>query len=104
MSERRLRSAVIGTGFVAPHHIDAIRRIGLADVVAMVGTDTARTAARARSLEVPLAATDAAIVIADPTIDVIHVCTPNATHVALATAALEAGKHVVVEKPLDQRW
>ncbi|MGZ3632614.1 MAG: Gfo/Idh/MocA family protein [Candidatus Limnocylindrales bacterium] len=100
MIERRLRSAVIGTGFVAPHHIDAIRRIGLADVVAIVGTDTARTAARARSLEVPLAATDAAIVIADPTIDVIHVCTPNATHVALATAALEAGKHVVVEKPL----
>jgi predicted dehydrogenase len=39
-------------------------------------------------------------VLGDPAIDVVHVCTPNATHVQLATAAMEAGKHVVVEKPL----
>ena len=95
-----LSSAVIGTGFVGPFHIDAIRRGGYADVVALAGTDAARTAKRALDLGVPLATTDVALLLGDPTIDVVHICTPNRTHVELATAALEAGKHVVVEKPV----
>ncbi|MBA2253940.1 MAG: Gfo/Idh/MocA family oxidoreductase [Chloroflexi bacterium] len=92
--------AVIGTGFVGPHHIDAIRRIGLADVVAIAGTDPARTADRAAALGIDDWTTDTAVLLADPAIDVVHICTPNRTHVALATAVLQAGKHVVVEKPL----
>ena len=95
-----LRSAVIGTGFVGPFHVDAVRRGGYADVVALAGTDEARTAERARGLGIPLATTDVARLLRDPAIDVVHVCTPNRTHVELATAALEAGKHVVVEKPV----
>ena len=94
-----LRAAVIGAGFVGPHHVDAVRRGGYAEVVALVGTDPDRTAARARELGVPRGA-DLAEVLADDSISVVHVCTPNATHAALATALLEAGKHVVVEKPL----
>jgi predicted dehydrogenase len=39
-------------------------------------------------------------VLGDPGIDVVHVCTPNTTHVALASATLEAGKHLVLEKPI----
>ncbi len=97
---RLLRTAVIGTGFVGPHHVDAVRRGGYAEVVAMVGTDAARTAARARALGVPGATTDVSALMADRSIDVVHICTPNASHVELARAALEAGKHVVVEKPL----
>jgi len=95
-----LSSAVIGTGFVGPFHIDAIRRGGYAEVVALAGTDAARTAKRALDLGVPLATIDVALLLGDPTIDVVHNCTPNRTHVELATAALEAGKHVVVEKPV----
>lgn len=100
MTAGRIRVAVIGTGFVGPHHVDAVRRDGHADVVALCGSDPARTHARAESLGVPRATTDLAELLADPGIDVVHVCTPNDTHVAIARAAMEAGKHVVVEKPL----
>jgi len=95
-----LRAAVIGTGFVGPFHVDAIRRGGYADVVAIAGSDRERTRARAAALGVPQATTDVGALLADPSIDVIHVCTPNRTHVELATAALEAGKHLVLEKPV----
>lgn len=95
-----LRSAVIGMGSVGPHHVDAVRRGGYARVVAVAGSDEQRTAAKAAALGVERWTTDAAALVADADIDVIHVCTPNATHVALASAALEAGKHVVVEKPV----
>jgi predicted dehydrogenase len=98
-----LRVAVIGTGFVGPFHVDGVRRGGYGEVVALAGTDEARTAERARGLGIPLATTDVARLLADPGIDVVHVCTPNRTHVELATAALEAGKHVVVEKPVALR-
>lgn len=95
-----IRSAVVGVGFVGPHHVDAIRRTGLADVTIIVGSDSDRTADRARRLGVARWSTDALAVIGDPDVDVVHVCTPNVTHVAFATAALQAGKHVVVEKPI----
>ena len=95
-----IRTAVIGAGFVGPHHVDAIRRTGLAEVTVIVGADPDRTADRARRLGVGRWSTDALEVIGDPEVDVVHVCTPNDTHVALAAAALDAGKHVVVEKPI----
>jgi predicted dehydrogenase len=100
VSADRLRAAVIGTGFVGPFHVDAVRRGGLAEVVAIAGSNPERTSARARALGVPNATTDVEAMLADPAIDVVHVCTPNDTHVALARRALEMGKHVVVEKPL----
>jgi predicted dehydrogenase len=97
---RRICTAVVGTGFVGPHHIDAVRRGGYADVVAVVGSDRERTAARAASLGVDRATTDLTDILRDPSIDVVHICTPNHTHVALARAVLEAGKHLVLEKPV----
>jgi predicted dehydrogenase len=99
-AQRRLRAAVVGTGFVGPFHVDAVRRGGYADVVAIVGSDRGRTAARAAALGVERWSVDVREVLSDPTVDVVHVCTPNRTHVEIATAALEAGKHVVVEKPV----
>ena len=101
-SDRRgaIRTAVIGVGFVGPHHVDAIRRTGLADVTMIVGSHPDRTADQARRLGVARWSTDALAVIGDPDLDVVHICTPNDTHVALAEAALQAGKHVVVEKPI----
>lgn len=97
---RRLRTAVIGMGFVGPHHVDAVRRTGYADVEIIVGSDRSRTARRAADLGVGRWSTDVAAVLGDPEIDVVHVCTPNNTHVALASATLEAGKHLVLEKPI----
>ena len=97
---RRLRTAVVGTGFVGPFHVDAVRRTGLAEVSVLVGSDLERTEARAEALGVDAATTELERVLDDPTIDVVHVCTPNATHVELATRVLEAGKHLVLEKPV----
>jgi predicted dehydrogenase len=103
-SGRPLRAAVIGMGFVGPFHVDAVRRGGYAEVVAIVGSDEARTRARARELGVARGTADIAGVLTDPAIDVVHVCTPNRTHVDLATAVLEAGKHLVLEKPVALEW
>jgi predicted dehydrogenase len=97
---RLLRAAVIGMGFVGPFHVDAVRRGGYAEVVAIAGSDEARTRARARELGVARGTADVAALLADPEIDVIHVCTPNQTHVELASAVLGAGKHLVLEKPV----
>lgn len=101
MSEARpVRAAVIGTGFVGPFHVDAIRRGGYGEIVALAGSDPDRTRARAAALGVPTATTDVDALLADPSIDVVHVCTPNRTHVELATAVLASGKHLVLEKPV----
>jgi predicted dehydrogenase len=97
---RLVRAAVIGTGFVGPFHVDAIRRGGYGEVVAIAGSDPTRTRARAAALGVPRATTDVGELLADSSIEVVHVCTPNRTHVELATAVLEAGKHLVLEKPV----
>jgi predicted dehydrogenase len=95
-----VRAALIGAGFVGPHHVDAIRRTGYAEVVALAGTDPTRAAAKAASLGVPRSTGTAEELLTDPDIDVVHICTPNATHVAMAGAAMQAGKHVVIEKPI----
>jgi predicted dehydrogenase len=96
----RLRAAIVGTGFVGPHHVDAVRRGGYADVVAIVDRDPERGPRLARTLGVERAVLDLAAVLDDPSIDVVHICTPNQTHVEFARAVMEAGKHVVVEKPI----
>jgi predicted dehydrogenase len=100
LMRRRLRSAVIGAGFVGPLHVDAVRRGGYADVVAIVGADAERVEQTAAALGVPYWTTDVASILSDRSIDVIHICTPNATHRDLGLAALDAGHHVVMEKPL----
>ena len=96
----RLRTAIVGAGFIGPHHIDAVRRGGYADVAVLVDRDPDRGPVTARSLGVPHAVTDIDAVLGDSSIDVVHICTPNHTHVDLARAVMEAGKHVVVEKPM----
>ncbi len=99
-ASRRLRAAIVGTGFIGPHHVDAVRRGGYADVVAIVDRDSNRGALTAQALGVERAVPDLDAVLDDPSIDVVHICTPNRTHVEFASAVMEAGKHVVVEKPI----
>ncbi len=98
---RRLHSAVVGTGFVGPHHVDAIRRGGFADVAVLAGNVAAQVEAKAHALGIEAWTTDVDAVLGDPAIDVVHIATPNDTHEALGLAALAAGRHVVLEKPLS---
>lgn len=96
-----VRAAVVGAGFIGPLHVDAVRRGGLGEVVALVGNDLARTRAVADALGVTGATTELDKVLDDPTIEVVHVCTPNHTHVSIGCEVLRAGKHLVMEKPIS---
>ncbi|HEU4959189.1 MAG TPA: oxidoreductase [Sphingomonas sp.] len=82
-----------GRAFHAPL-IDAVARLRLAAIA------TSRREDAAAAWPGVQVVNDPAALIADPSIDLVVVATPNATHAALARAALEAGKHVVVDKPL----
>lgn len=92
-------SGIIGTGMIGRVHAHAVRSAGgrLA-AVADASPESAERAARELGAERSVA--DAMAIIGDPDIDVVHICTPNATHAPLAMAAVEAGKTVICEKPL----
>jgi predicted dehydrogenase len=92
-------AAVIGTGFIGTVHVEALRRIGV-DVRGVLGSTPERGAARATALNVGRAYASLDEILADPTVDVVHVTSPNHLHVPQASTILGAGKHVVCEKPL----
>jgi predicted dehydrogenase len=99
VSARKLadvRAAVIGTGFIAGLHIDALRRIGV-QVAGVLTRDAASSRAGGRYERVY---EDLDELCADAGIDVVHVTSPNALHFPQVRALVAAGKHVVCEKPL----
>lgn len=93
----RLSTAVVGAGVMGRWHADAIGRAGGA-LVAVVDPDPARAKRVARGAATFATLDD--LLASGPSVDVIHVCTPLATHAALAGRAVGAGAHVIVEKPL----
>ena len=96
----KIGMGLIGPGFVAEHHIDAVRRLGDVDVVALAGSSQASAEKKAKAYKVDRAYGDYHALIADPDIQVIHNTTPNYLHLPVTLAALEAGKHVISDKPL----
>lgn len=96
----RIRTAVIGTGFMGRVHLEALRRIEHVDVVEVAATSADKARAAAEGYNVLNSTGDWQDVMRDPSIDAVHVCTPNDSHFPIARAALEAGKHVLCEKPL----
>ena len=96
----RIRTAVIGTGFMGRVHLEALRRVEGVDVVEIAATSGDKARAAAEGFNVLNATGDWQNVIADPSIDALHITTPNAEHFPMAKAAFEAGKHVLCEKPL----
>ena len=98
-SVTELRAAVVGTGFVGVVHVDALRRLGV-DVLGVVGSTPERAAQKARAAGLPPAYESLDEALADERVDVVHLATPNHLHREQVLRALEAGKHVVCEKPL----
>src|SRR6201999_404541 len=96
----RIRTAVIGTGFMGRTHLEALRRVENVDVVEVAATSQQKAHQAAAGYNVLNATGDWHDVIADPSIDAVHITTPNDSHFAIAKAAFEAGKHVLCEKPL----
>src|SRR3954452_3002771 len=96
---RGVRVAIAGTGFIGAVHARSARLAGASLVgVAASSPESARRAAAALGAERAFDSAEA-LVSADD-VDVVHICTPNNLHVPLAEAALAAGKHVVLEKPI----
>lgn len=97
------RVAVIGCGYWGPNLIRNFSALEESTLAAICDRDEARLAPLRRQYPAVRVATDAAAVLADPDIDAVAIATPVETHFPLAEAALRAGKHVLVEKPLTRR-
>lgn len=93
-----LRSGIIGTGFMGHVHTHAVRAAG-GHVQAIAVRDPQRSRAISEQLRIPQVK-DPYELIASPDIDLVHICTPNDSHVEYVLAATAAGKHVICEKPL----
>ena len=98
---RRVKTAVIGAGFMGKVHSEAIRRLGNVDIVAVAAATADEAASFGRSIGVERTTGDYHSLISDPEIEAVHVCTPNALHYPVSKAALEADKAVLCEKPLS---
>jgi predicted dehydrogenase len=96
---KSIRAAVIGTGFIGPVHVEALWRLGV-EVVGIMGSSPERARPKASELGLERVYANIDELVSDEAVDVVHITSPNRYHYAQARAALEAGKHVVCEKPL----
>ena len=93
-----INAGVIGVGFIGEVHVRAIRAAGgVVHAIAAGTIQESRVAATKLGVAKALTTDE---IISDPSIDVIHICTPNVFHAELAEKAIRAGKSVVCEKPL----
>jgi predicted dehydrogenase len=97
---RSVKVAVFGTGFMGKVHTEALRRLGNVEVVGVAGSSEEKARAFAEGHEIGRATGDYRELLTDPQIEAVHICSPNALHYPMAKAAMEAGKHVLCEKPL----
>jgi predicted dehydrogenase len=91
---------LVGAGFVGPHHIDAVRRLGFVDVVAIAGSSEDTAKKKAEALGVPRAYGSYQALLDDPDVQVVHNATPNYLHFPVNAAVIERRKHIVSDKPL----
>jgi len=97
---KRIGMGLVGAGFVGPHHIDAVRRLGFVDVVAVAGSSDESGRGKAEALGVQKGYGSYQALLDDPDVQVVHNATPNYLHYEVTSAALARGKHVVSDKPL----
>jgi predicted dehydrogenase len=97
---RKVKTAIIGAGFIGKVHIEAVRRLGYADVIAIGQGTQEKADACAHELDIPKAYGNYMDLLRDEEIEVIHNCTPNHLHHEINKQALLHGKHLLSEKPL----
>ena len=100
MRDGSLGVAIVGGGFAASSHLDALRRVEGATPLGVLTSSPQRSREAAERLGVERAYGALDDVLDDAEIDIVHNCTPNHLHHAITSAALAAGKHVLSEKPL----
>lgn len=94
-----MRVAVVGTGFIGPVHVEALRRAGQ-QVVGILGSSRDKSLAAAARLGIARGYGDFDDLLSDNDVEAVHLASPNTAHFAQARAALLAGRHVLCEKPL----
>lgn len=97
---KTINAGIIGTGYIGPAHLEALRRIGGIEVVAVAEANQDIAKAKARQLNIPDAYGDYRQMFKDDRIEVIHNCTPNHLHYQVNVDILKSGRHCISEKPL----
>jgi predicted dehydrogenase len=94
-----VRAAVVGAGLMGRWHASELSRAG-GQLIAIADTDPAAATGLARAHSGARAFQEPAAMLREASPEVVHVCTPTASHVELTERCLDAGAHVLVEKPL----
>ena len=97
---KRIRAGIIGVGHIGNAHIEAINRLGYADVAAISVRDEARARDLCDFFGISKYYLDYREMLRDPDIDVVHNCTPNMAHFQINKDIILVGKHILSEKPL----
>ncbi|NIT62001.1 MAG: Gfo/Idh/MocA family oxidoreductase, partial [Aliifodinibius sp.] len=96
----KIKAAIIGTGFMGTAHLEALKRIGNVDVIAIASDDKKRAEEMAYQFDIDMVYGNWSNVVNDKQVQVIHNCTPNYLHYPINKAVIEKGKHIISEKPL----
>lgn len=97
----KVKLGIIGCGWATANlHLPALRRIPQYEIVALADVDIGRAEDLGGRLGVRYRLAEALALIEHPDVDAVAVCVPPGEHASLATAAIDAGKHVFIEKPL----
>jgi len=96
---KSIKTAIFGTGFMGRVHLEAVRRVEAVQAAAIAGRNETAARKLGDAFSIP-SVNDYREVLRDPAVDAVHICTPNAQHFSMAKDALQAGKHVICEKPL----
>src|SRR3982751_6115087 len=97
---KRIGMGIVGAVFVGPHHVDAVRRLGYVDVVAVAGSSQASAEKKAEALGARKAYGSYEALLNDPDVQVVHNATPNYLNYEVNAAGIAKGNHVVSDKPL----
>src|SRR5205823_6377584 len=97
---KTIKAGIIGTGFIGPAHVEAARRLGFVQMIALCEANDPLAKAKADKLNIPKAYGSVESFLADSEIQVVHNCTPNHLHFAISKKIIAAGKHIISEKPL----
>src|SRR5438105_8830018 len=97
---KTIKAGIIGTGFIGPAHVEAARRAGFVQMIALCEANDELARAKADKLNIPKAYGSVKAFLADKEIEVVHNCTPNHLHFEISKQILAAGKHIISEKPL----
>jgi predicted dehydrogenase len=100
MSAVPLKIGVIGAGSISDLHLQSYRKLEDAELLAVCDLNEARAQGKADKYDIPCVYADYRDLLANPDVDAVSICTWNDSHAEIGIAALRAGKHVLVEKPL----